>query len=74
MSGTVRLHPVIGDSLESASPLDISFYPTHPTVERLFHWRRINGFANSDWLDDSARSVSHADVGYCWGLAGAATR
>lgn len=40
------LTPTIGDALESASPLDISFYPTHPTVDRLFHWRRINGFSN----------------------------
>ena len=51
------LNPRIGDALESASPLDISFWPTHPTVDRLYHWRRINGFANETWVDDAARSV-----------------
>ena len=61
------LAPSIGDSLESASPLDISFYPTHPTVDRLYHWRRINGFSDETWTDDMARSVSFEDVGYCWG-------
>ena len=61
------LNPRIGDALESASPLDISFWPTHPTVDRLYHWRRINGFANETWVDDAARSVSFAATGYCAG-------
>jgi hypothetical protein len=35
------LNPVIGESLQSSSPLDITFWPTHPGVDRLFHWKRI---------------------------------
>jgi len=62
-----NFNPVIGDSLESASPVDISFWPTHPTVERLFIWRRINGFENEIWVDNSASSVNGISVGYCWG-------
>lgn len=62
-----ELHPTIGDSLESASPIDISFWPTHPTIERLYQWRRINGFTNSTWVNDMSRSVSFKNVGYCWG-------
>ena len=61
------LNPTIGDALESASPLDISFWPTHPTIDRLYQWRRINGFSNDTWLDDASRSVSFSPTGYCWG-------
>jgi len=35
------LNPVIGESLQSSSPLDITFWPTHPGVDRLVHWKRI---------------------------------
>jgi len=35
------LSPVIGESLQSSSPLDITFWPTHPNVDRLLHWKRI---------------------------------
>ena len=60
------LAPVMGDSLESASPGDISFWPTHPTVDRLFQWRRLNGMTN-DWIDNDSWSVQGVDVGYCLG-------
>ncbi|KAH8050386.1 phosphatase [Aureococcus anophagefferens] len=30
---------LVGDQLESASPVDISFWPIHPTLERLYHWK-----------------------------------
>eukprot|EP00620_Florenciella_sp_RCC1587_P013588 CAMPEP_0182562930 /NCGR_PEP_ID=MMETSP1324-20130603/5187_1 /TAXON_ID=236786 /ORGANISM="Florenciella sp., Strain RCC1587" /LENGTH=633 /DNA_ID=CAMNT_0024776011 /DNA_START=6 /DNA_END=1907 /DNA_ORIENTATION=- len=62
-----EVNPIIGDSLESASPSDISFWPTHPTVDRLYHWKRIQGFKNDTWVDNMARSVSFTNVGYCWG-------
>ena len=65
-----EINPIIGDSLESASPLDISFWPTHPTIERLYQWRRINGFSNDTWVNNMARSVSFKNVGYCWGHNG----
>ena len=54
------LAPVMGDSLESASPGDISFWPTHPTVDRLFQWRRLNGMTN-DWIDNDSWSVQGVD-------------
>ena len=58
---------VMGDSLEAASPNDVSFWPTHPTVDRLLQWKRINGFESEDWPDDSAWSVYGMSTGYCWG-------
>jgi len=59
--------PNMGDSLESASPNDISFWPTHPTVERLFIWRRLNSFSDDTWLDDMSWSVKGFLIDYCWG-------
>ena len=58
--------PVMGDSLESASPADVSFWPTHPTVDRLFQWRRLNGMG-LDWPDNSAWSVEGTRTAYCHG-------
>jgi len=58
---------VMGDSLESASPNDPSFWPTHPTVERLMVWKRINGFSDESWPDDEAWSVKGFDIEYCYG-------
>jgi len=48
--------PILGDQLESASPGDPSFWPIHPTMERLFVWRRLNGFQSIDWKDGAAWS------------------
>ena len=59
----------IGDNLESASPLDPSFYPTHPTLDRLLHWRRILKFTNTSWPPNKARSVPFEYEAYCHGHA-----
>ena len=59
-------YPVMGDSLESASPADVSFWPTHPTVDRLFQWRRLNGMG-VHWPDNSAWSVEGTRTAYCHG-------
>ena len=59
--------PIMGDSLESASPYDATFWVIHTTVERLFSWKRINGFLNTTWPDDKAWSVKGFRNGYCWG-------
>ena len=42
---------LIGDQLESASPVDVSFWPMHPTLERLYHWKLLHwgGFEEVDW-------------------------
>merc|ERR1719152_742813 len=50
------LNPQIGDFMESASPTDPIFWPTHPALDRLWHWRKISGFTNEDWTNSS-----------CWG-------
>jgi hypothetical protein len=48
-----ELTPVIGESLQSSSPLDITFWPTHPFVDRLFHWKLLRtGFDDSAWGPD----------------------
>lgn len=62
-----RMSPVMGDSLESASPSDVSFWPTHPTVERLLTWRRINGFDDLNWPMNMAWSVDGFMTSYCSG-------
>lgn len=59
--------PIMGDSLESASPFDPIFWPIHPTVERLFIWRMMNGFDDELWPEDAAWSVKGFKTGYCWG-------
>lgn len=50
------LTPQIGDFMESASPGDPIFWPTHPTLDRLWVWRKINGFTSETWVNSS-----------CWG-------
>ena len=46
-------HMYPGDHLESASPTDPSFWPIHPTLERLLHLKyMIGGFINSTWATD----------------------
>ena len=44
-----------GDHLESASPADPSFWPIHPTLERLLHAKyMVNGFDTDKFPSDSA--------------------
>ena len=49
--------PEVGDFMESASPADPLFWPTHPTLDRLWHWRSIQGFSDLSWGEPSD----------CWG-------
>jgi len=37
-----------GDQLEAASPLDLIFWPLHPTIERLVMWSWMNGAMAGD--------------------------
>ena len=42
-----------GEQMESASPSDVSFWPIHPTVDRLLQYRRIiRPFNDSSWVTD----------------------
>merc|ERR1711998_113671 len=62
-----NMAPIMGDSLESASPADATFWPIHPTTERLFTWRRIHGFLNTEWRNNVSWSVRGYETGYCSG-------
>lgn len=40
----------IGDQMESASPADISFWPIHPNLERIWMIKKLSGtFTNETW-------------------------
>jgi len=44
----------VGDHVESASPADPSFWPIHPTLDRLLHAKYISGgFDSTSWPSDS---------------------
>ena len=43
-----------GDQLESASPNDPSFWPIHPTMERLYHAKMMaGGFEEDEWPSET---------------------
>eukprot|EP00622_Pseudochattonella_farcimen_P001321 FR735982.1.p1 GENE.FR735982.1~~FR735982.1.p1 ORF type:complete len:163 (+),score=14.37 FR735982.1:255-743(+) len=52
-------HTMIGDLGNSGGPLDPLFWPIHPTVDRLWHWRRLNGFDDESWPSDAKHSYFH---------------
>jgi hypothetical protein len=42
-----------GDHAESASPADPSFWPIHPTLERIYHAKMmVGGFETTEWASD----------------------
>jgi hypothetical protein len=44
----------VGDHVESASPVDPSFWPIHPTLERILHGKMMaGGFKDNTWPSDS---------------------
>jgi hypothetical protein len=55
-----------GDHLESASPSDPSFWPIHPTLERLAHAKFMaGGFESLDWAFDPVFDYV-CDKGSCY--------
>lgn len=43
---------VSGEQLEAASPADVSFWPIHPTLERLLHYKRLaDDFDNTEYTN-----------------------
>ena len=54
---------VDGDSLESGSPMDPSFWPIHPTMERLWLFKKLAG----GFTDEAWPSVDYATVDGCHG-------
>lgn len=65
-----EMHILSGDQLESASPNDAIFWPIHPTLERLWTWKKINShFLTETWpaaTSDASLSVWGND---CYGHA-----
>lgn len=56
-----------GDHLEAASPKDPSFWVIHPTVERLWVWKKLSGsFRDETW--PGAKSAACFNC-YCYGHA-----
>jgi len=44
---------IIGEQEQSASPADPIFWPIHPTIERLYQWKLLNGgFEDDTWPED----------------------
>jgi hypothetical protein len=54
--------PQIGDFMESASPSDPIFWPTHPTLDRMWQWRMINGMDDMSWTSTSCWGHNEEDV------------
>ena len=55
-----------GDHLEAASPADPSFWPIHPTLERLLQAKYMaGGFENEEWPTDATNDYV-CDKSYCF--------
>ena len=49
---------VLGEQVEAASPLDVTFWPIHPTMDRLLQYKRIvNDFKFANWSSPHGPSV-----------------
>lgn len=56
----------IGDQMESASPTDISFWPIHPNLERVWMIKKLSGtFTDESWPQNSTSKIS--DGSTCYG-------
>lgn len=56
----------IGDQMESASPTDISFWPIHPNLERVWMIKKLSGtFTDESWPQNSTSKSS--DGSTCYG-------
>ena len=46
---------LVGDQIEASSPYDISFWPIHPTAERLWAAKKLmNMFTDETWPDGTS--------------------
>lgn len=54
-----------GDQLESASPMDPSFWPIHPTIERLYMLKKLRGyFSDESWPSIGTSSYGEDCTGH----------
>lgn len=60
-----------GDQLEAASPVDITFWPIHPTIERLFQWKKLQAdFESELWSSSIGGTTKYCQLGGCEGHHG----
>ena len=56
---------VDGDQLEASSPADISFWPIHPTMERVWQFKNLKGFlTDSSWPTDKVSIYGDSCTGH----------
>jgi len=56
----------VGEQIEANSAIDATFWPIHPTLERLLHYKQmVNPLTNFDW--DGSLWRSDWSSGCCWG-------
>jgi hypothetical protein len=54
-----------GENLEAASPIDISFWPIHPTLERIWMYKKILGkFTDERWPAVGTSSYGDSCTGH----------
>merc|ERR1719446_155534 len=58
-----------GDQLEAASPVDPTFWPIHPTIDRLFQWKKLQSdFGSEAWESPlGANMTKYCQIGGCEG-------
>lgn len=57
-----------GDQLEAASPVDISFWPIHPTIERLLQYKTlVRPFKDNTWTTDKTATCLYYNDSSCEG-------
>jgi len=56
---------VDGDQLEASSPADISFWPIHPTMERIWQFKNLKGFmTDSSWPTNKVSIYGDSCIGH----------
>jgi len=48
-NGEENTQPYYGDLMDPGSPLDPIFWLIHSTLDRLWQWKRVNGFEDESW-------------------------
>lgn len=69
---TMNWYP--GEQMEAASPIDVSFWPIHPTIERLFQYKLLVApFEDEEWAapeEENTRYCQYSDTSDCEGHHG----
>ena len=61
-----------GDQLEAASPVDPTFWPIHPTIDRLYQWKKLqSNFVSEEWVSPLGVNLTkYCQIGGCDGHHG----